>query len=187
MRGWKTAFIDLAFLLVLVFLMNIRPPQSEAKPDSEIESPGTVAFEIGWEGASDADVDLWVLGPCGLPPVGYSNHGNLCVNLVRDDLGQRSDPMPVNYENTFVRGDPAGKYAATVHLYRADFSLMPLSVEARISVRRKSGRYEQVLQKTVLLTGAGQEEPLWMFELDDDGQVVRQWTAPFKLRSTLNE
>lgn len=185
MRGWRTAFIDLAFLLVLVFLMNIRPPQSEAKPDTEIESPGTVAFEIGWEGGSDADVDLWVLGPCGLPPVGYSNLGNPCANLVRDDLGHRADPLPVNYENTFVRGGPAGKYAATVHLYRADFSIMPLAVEAKVSVRRKSGRYEQVLHRTVLLTSYGQEEPLWMFELDDDGQVTRQWQSAFKLRSNM--
>lgn len=154
------AVIGLAALLVLV-LSHLNP---RVENDRTIP-PGNLIVEIVWPPELNADVDLWVQAPGGRP-VGYSNKGGTVFNLVRDDLGHLNDLSGINFEVAFSRGLPSGEYTINVHLYAADVTLLPIPVEARVSLREaRSTRL--LLNRTVELCAAGQELTVWRFMIED--------------------
>ena len=127
-----SGFVTVAVLL----LAHINQPSA---PTAEgMEPPGNVVIEARWPDAVDADVDLWIQGP-GDVPVGYSNKGGKLFNLLRDDLGLRSDATELNYEVAYSRGVAGGEYVVNVHLFRNNARRYPVPVTLVASVKRRIG------------------------------------------------
>lgn len=164
--GWRFALIDVLFILLLVLILLPHNPEI----DEDSVPPGTVIVEIHWPSAMNTDVDLWVLAPEDAA-VGYSAKSGRVFNLLRDDLGHLNDIMPLNYENAYTRGSPAGEYVVNLHLY-STADPPPVSVIVLVS-RRVNGSTVRIFTKTVILTKVGQELTVTRFTLDKNGVPVR--------------
>jgi hypothetical protein len=175
--GSSTVFRDVIMLalvgfvaLVIIMLPHIQPPG--AKTTGEITAPGNVIVEVRWPDEVDADVDLWVQAPGDLP-VGYSNKGGAVFNLLRDDLGKRSDVTGLNYETSYSRGILPGEYTVNLHLYRNPSKTYPVPVTVVTSVKRDANRNsKQLLASEVLLVREGEEVTVYRFRLTDAGDLV---------------
>ena len=174
--GGATVFRDVIMLalcgfvaIVILLLPHLNPP---AKALEAAPPPGNVVIELRWPNEINADVDLWVEAP-GDVPVGYSNKGGTIFNLLRDDLGHRSDVTEINYEVSYSRGVPAGEYTANVHLFRFSGQAAPLPVTVVASV--KNGTQDSAKRLVVAkleLARQGVEITAFRFALDADGGLV---------------
>lgn len=145
--------------LTVIMLASLNPPQKE---NDATTSPGNLAITVCWpEGAYD--VDAWVKAPGDEKAVGYSNRGSKTLNLLRDDLGEANDLMPVNCENVFSRGLPDGEYVVNVHYYKGAKLPLPVTVEVRLGDRR--GVSAKIFEKSVTLVREGQEITVVRFKL----------------------
>ncbi len=168
--------------IVLLLLPHINPP---ATAQDGVSPPGNVIVELRWPDKMDVDVDLWVLAPGG-KPVGYSNKGGKIFNLLRDDLGRRSDSTDLNYEVSYSRGIPAGEYVVNVHLYRNRQGAYPVPVTVIASVKKTTQHSPRELVKTEIeLIRDGDEITAFRFRLDDKGRLEpgSVHNLPRKLRS----
>jgi hypothetical protein len=172
-----TVFRDVVMLalagfvvLVIMLLPHLNPPG--AKTADATTPPGNVIVEARWPDEIDADVDLWVQAP-GDIPVGYSNKGGAVFNLLRDDLGNRSDVTGLNYETSFSRGIQPGEYTVNLHLYRNPSGTSPIPVTVVTSVKDSDEqRARQLLASEVELGSEGEELTVYRFQLSDRGQLV---------------
>jgi hypothetical protein len=156
--------------MVVLLLPHLNPPGEAAEDDTA--PPGNVIVEITWPDGIDADIDLWVEAP-GDRPVGYSNKGGTIFNLLRDDLGNRSDVTGLNYEVTYSRGIPSGEYTVNVHLYRNTASISPIPVTVVTSVKKTvTDNTRQLLASRIDLVREGQELTVFRFKLNGDGDLV---------------
>jgi hypothetical protein len=162
--------LRLVFMLGLLMLLVAEP---QKKSEAGDEPPGSIVAAITWP-EGDADVDLWVMGPGEVNPIGYSNKGGRLWNLLRDDLGNSPDATPLNYENSYTRGAPPGEYVINVHCFRCPVVPQRVTVEVRSSKPdQNSGKGTQVLFTSSLdLRAQGQERTAARFRLDDNGDVV---------------
>lgn len=149
-----------AFVVVLSVLLDQTAAQVQIK---DAESPGTVMVEIRWPDDLATDVDLWVLSPSDVNPVGYSNLNGYTTNLLRDDVGR---PDALNYENAYTRGAPAGEYIVNVHLYQNLSHAKEIPVEVSASVRVPSKIRIVITRTTVVLRKIGDEVTAFRFRLD---------------------
>ena len=151
--------------LVIIALPSINPPAVDAQGAKQ---PGQMVITAAWpEGPTD--VDLWVNGPGEPVAVGYSNRDGKLFNLLRDDLGRDGDALPLNYENVYSRGLPAGEYTVNLHAYSGEYPV-PVAMEIRFGAVGDQPRL--FLKKTVTLVAKGQEVTVVSFRLDAQGQVV---------------
>lgn len=150
--------------LVVILLLLVNPPTQ----DSTAEPPGNLAFTIVWPAGND-DIDMWLMGPGEGSPIGYSNKGGVALNLLRDDLGEMTDPLPANVENAYSRGILAGEYVINVHSFR---TASPLPIKVHVEVRLILPTTSVVLVSTTVdLVREGQEITALRFRLDTDGRV----------------
>ena len=155
--------------IVILLLPHLNPP---AKAVETVNIPGNVIVEIRWPDEINADVDLWVQAPEDVP-VGYSNKGGRVFNLLRDDLGNVSDPTELNYEVSYSRGVPAGEYTVNLHLYRDRDNVLPIPVTVVASVKASpSSAAKKVVSTKVDLVRLGQEITAFRFKLNDKGELV---------------
>lgn len=160
------------FMAIVILLLPHLNPPGEAK-SADVEPPGNVVVEARWPDGWRTDVDLWVQAP-GDVPVGYSNKGGAVFNLLRDDLGIRSDATPLNYEVSYSRGIPIGEYVVNLHLYRNEENhTQPVPVTVTVSVKGDAKRNSrQVLVSDTNLQREGQELTVFRFSLEDTGTLV---------------
>lgn len=172
-RTTSTVFRDFTMLMVLGFvamvvwlLPHVNPPAD----DAAAPPPGNVIIAITWP-EGDTDVDLWLMGPGEINPVGYSNKGGLLFNLLRDDLGDSPDATPLNYENAYTRGIIEGEYIVNVHCYRCPVLPQKVTVEASVNTGEDSKGSTPIATTTVVLTANGQEKTAMRFEIDSNGAL----------------
>ncbi|MGI9436500.1 MAG: hypothetical protein ACR2Q4_17020 [Geminicoccaceae bacterium] len=159
------------FVAMVVLLLPHLNPIGKAEEDNSAP-PGNVIVEVTWPEAVDADIDLWVEAP-GDRPVGYSNKGGSIFNLLRDDLGKRSDVTGMNYEVSYSRGIPDGEYTVNVHLYRNKTKVSPIPVTVVTSVKKTPGATtRQLLASKIELVREGQEMTVYRFKLEGEGNLV---------------
>jgi len=184
-----TAFRDVLFqmvglLILLIFILTIMV-YDQSKEEQTDPSPGHVAVEIVWNPAYDTDVDLWVQAP-GDVPVGYSNPKGIVFDLLRDDLGHVNDIFPMNYENAYTRGLPAGEYIVNIHLYRTGNGQLPIVVQYAISLGDNiKGKRQKILFGEVELTAFGEEITIVRFSIDSEGQLIKSsvHAIPIEIRA----
>jgi hypothetical protein len=154
--------------LVILMLPHVHPPQAKTSDDPLL---GNVVVEIRWPDEIDADVDLWVLAP-GDKPVGFSNRGGLYFDLLRDDLGSLQDITASNVEMAYSRGVPAGEYIVNVHMYRNETGIWPVPVTILVSMKTDITKAATpVLRSKVVLVREDQEETVFRFTIDRDGEL----------------
>jgi len=154
--------------MVILMLPFLNPPAKDAAADP----PGNLIIAITWP-AGNTDVDLWVMGPGEVRPVGYSNKGGILFNLLRDDLGNMPDATPLNYENSFTRGIVAGEYIVNSHCFRC--SILPVRVDVEISVNTGApgkSSLRSIATTTIMLNRNGEEKTALRFRLTADGKLV---------------
>lgn len=172
-RSAGTVFRDFTLIMVLGFvamvvwlLPHVNPPAQNA----DAVPPGNVVVAITWP-PGDTDIDLWITGPGELVPVGYSNKGGLLFNLLRDDLGDKPDATPLNYENAYSRGVVAGEYVVNVHCYRCPVLPQRIDVEISINTGENSKGVKPVATTAVELRTNGEERTALRFRLDAKGNL----------------
>jgi hypothetical protein len=168
-------FIDFLFLVLLGFiamivwlLPHINPPAENAEADP----PGNLIVAITWP-EGDTDIDLWLYGPGEIKPIGYSNKSGVLFDLLRDDLGDRPDATPLNYENGYTRGITPGEYIVNIHCYRCP--IVPQRVHVEVSVNTGTpgkASMKKIATTSLELTANGQEKTAMRFELTADGKLV---------------
>ena len=171
---WRDMLMMIALRLVFVLgLLMILIAEPEKKTEDGDEPPGSIVASITWP-EGDADVDLWVMGPGEVVPIGYSNKGGRLWNLLRDDLGNSPDATPLNYENSYTRGAPPGEYVVNIHCFRCPVVPQKVNVEIRSAkTDPKSPKGTQVLFTASLdLRAQGQERTAARFRVDDNGDVL---------------
>jgi hypothetical protein len=171
----RVVFRDLLFLMLLGFLAMVvwmLPHLNPPAKDAAAEPPGNLIVAITWP-EGNTDVDLWVMGPQEIRPVGYSNKGGILFNLLRDDLGTMPDATPLNYENAYTRGIVEGEYVVNVHCYRCP--VVPVPVDVEISVNSGEPGKESlraIAAASVTLDRNGVERTALRFKLTSDGLLV---------------
>ncbi|HUA77562.1 MAG TPA: hypothetical protein VMA86_07810 [Acetobacteraceae bacterium] len=169
-RGFEWSYRDLLTALVVVYMaMAALALIASTKASSETVPPGNVMFQLTWDQAKEADVDLWVEAP-GDAPVGYSHPAGRHCNLLRDDLGRPTDPESRNTELTVCRGTPDGEWIANAALYADRDGKLPLSATIAAFVADGSGTH-RIAQRTVMLSHEGEEETAFRFTLSH-GRLV---------------
>ena len=186
----SVVFRDLLMLLALLMLtlvVLLIPLIKIKKETSRSEKPaGDMIAEIVWDPKSPADIDLWTQAPEG-EKVGYSMPFGKIFNLVRDDLGRDVDFSGLNYEFSFSRGIPDGRYRFSI-VYYSDNDQGEMPVDVRVSIRHRLGRLMIVIYETVLtLEYPGQEKAVISFEMKNGKLVPGSKTfEPFEIfHSTL--
>ena len=170
----KTVGLDMMMLLMLGFVAMVVflwPFVNPPKEDDKAEPPGNVIVAITWP-EGDIDVDMWITGPGEKAPVGYSNKSGALFNLLRDDLGNRPDATPMNYENAYSRGIVAGEYVINVHCYRCAILPQKVSVEISLNTGKPGKGMTPIATTSLTLTANGQEKTALWFRLDKDGKLV---------------
>jgi hypothetical protein len=154
---------DFLFLLVLAIILLINPPAQ----DAEVKAPGNLTVAIAWP-QGPADVDVWVTGPGQPRATGYSNRAGRLFNLLRDDLGTAGDTTPLNFENAYSRGLPAGEYVINGHCYTCA-APVPVYFEVRVGA---PGERQELLFSGTETIAPKEERTFVRFKLDADGKVV---------------
>jgi len=167
----KDLLFILAMSVVVLMILIASMVRETTTTKTQTDDQNSVMFEIAWP-PGPWDVDLWVLPPSG-EPVGYSNGGSKEVNLLRDDLGELNDPLPVNYEVTFSRGFVPGQYSMNVYLYSPHGGELPLTVTGRVLVRTKK-REVVIWTGSVQLRSQDHQVTMVSFVLSSDGTIDRR-------------
>ena len=164
-----------AFVAMVLMLLPFLNPGAEAESEADgITDPGNVIIELVWAPDRDADIDLWVKAPEGLP-VGFPNKGNAVVNLLRDDLGLFQDLTDINYEIVYSRGIVPGEWIVNVQAYRLEDPIrpIPVMVQVVVSVKREGeDRPTPILEKEVELRYPRHETTVFRFALTGKGALV---------------
>jgi len=165
------AFRDILYLIAFQFMLMfvivlpaLNPPAAET---ASTEPPGQMVISAVWP-EGNIDVDLWVMAPGEKKAVGYSNRGGKVMNLLRDDMGDLNDDLPMNYESAFGRGLPAGEYTVNLHLYRGT----PVGVAVEIRFGPVGDKTALFFSEVVQLAAGGQERTVVSFRLDEKGRIV---------------
>jgi len=155
-------------LIVVLFFMFflVRPVVTEEAEDAK--SPGNMIVSAAWPDGP-IDVDIWLIGPGETNAIGYSNRAGKLFNLLRDDLGTNGDSMPLNYENAYSRGLPAGQYIINIHGYSLRTGPVDVAVEIRFG---RQGHPPKLFLEETLTLAQAQERTVVSFRLDDKGEVV---------------
>lgn len=164
-----------AFVAMVLMLLPFLNPGAEAENEADgISDPGNVIIELLWTPERDADIDLWVRAPQGIP-VGFPNKGNAVMNLLRDDLGLFQDLTDINYEIVYSRGIVPGEWVVNVQAYRLEDPIQPEPVTAQVlvSVKREGEeRPTPILEKEVELRYPRHETTVFRFSLTGKGALV---------------
>ena len=168
-----TVFRDMLFLMVLglvvlIFLISflIGPPVKEGQTAQVAE----IVIEAIWPTGTKYDVDLWTMGPDGIP-VGWGVHtATGSLNLERDDRGMINDTSSLNYELITVRKREPGEYTVNLHLYNNFGEPLPVPINVKVTGKGDMG---EIYSGEILLNRRKQEVTVVRFTLDVDGSLMR--------------
>lgn len=167
-----TVFRDMLFLMVLglvvlIFLISflIGPPAKHGQTAQVAE----IVIEAIWPTGTKYDVDLWTMGPDGIP-VGWGVHTTTgSLNLERDDRGKREDAAELNYEMISVRTREPGEYTVNVHMFHNFGDPLPVPVFVKVTGKHDLG---EIYSGQVMLERLRQELTVVRFKLDEHGMLI---------------
>ncbi len=166
------AFRDVLFLMVfslvvVIFLLTflINPVQ---KPD-EVPLRTQILIEATWPSGTAYDIDVWGMGPDGVP-VGWGIYeAGPSLNLERDDRGKINDTSELNYEWMSIRTRDQGEYTVNIHLYNEYGEALPVPVKVRVTGKGDLG---EIYNEEILLNRRKQEVTVVRFTLDEGGSLI---------------
>ena len=166
------AFRDMLFLMVfslvvVIFLLTflINPVR---KPD-DVPLRTQILIEATWPSGTAYDVDLWGMGPDGVP-VGWGVfQAGPSLNLERDDRGKINDSSALNYEWMSIRSRDSGEYTINLHLYSEFGEPLPVPVKIRVTGKGDIG---EIYEGEILIKRRKQEITVVRFALDGNGDLL---------------
>ncbi len=180
--------LALLMLTLVVLLIPLIQVEEETSQTDIEKAAGDMIAEISWAADNPADIDLWTDAP-GAEQVGYSKPYGKIFNLVRDDLGRDVDFSGLNYEFSFSRGIPDGRYRFSI-VYYSDNDQGNRPVDVKVSIRHRKERLMIVIYEGVItLDRAGQEKGVVSFYMKDKKLVTGSKSfEPFEIfHGTLKE
>jgi hypothetical protein len=170
-KGFEWSYRDLLTSLMVVYMaLAALALIAAGKVTTQAVTPGNVLFQLSWEPAKLADVDLWVRAPDDAP-VGYSHPSGRHCNLLRDDTGRPSDPESRNLELTVCRGTPDGEWVANAALYADRDGKLPVTVTLTASLAAADG-VQEIARRTLSLEHTGEERTGFRFAMRDQRLVA---------------
>lgn len=167
--AWRDTLMGLAvsFMAIAALALSAKPPV-----DPKSTSPlGQLDVTLQWDTAIDADVDLWVEGPDGVP-VGYRHRTSDVFDLLHDHRGFTTEGDHLNTEHAAARHLPAGRYVVNAVMFHAWDHKFPVHVTVNVERIRKDDTVEWRTKAEDDLTAPEQELTLLAFRLDDAGELV---------------
>lgn len=186
--GLPTSFIDILFILIIVFqgiailaLLIVNPIMKK----EDINSKAEVLIFMDWP-KGDVDVDMWLRTPSG-NVIYYQNKEQGLVVLERDDTGIQNDSIilddgtilvnPVNHETLTFRGIEPGEYTLNIHLYRhgdyaAHNKILPVPIEVKIQMQKLNPKVHIFYQAKKVLKKTKQELHVVKFTIDAGGDII---------------
>lgn len=165
------ALVLIRFVMIVITLTLMVPKQETQQ--SETQDKGKIRIEVSWESFKDVDIDLWVKAP-GDRPVGWPAPHSKVFDLVRDDVGNLSNPTGAHYEVVYARDNPSGEYIVNLHLFNnreMNYNEIPAYVSVYYST---DGKYfDKVLYKKVILHDINEELTIFRFTIDSNKHIVR--------------
>jgi hypothetical protein len=163
-KGFEWSYRDLLTSLMVVYMaMAALALIAASKASTPGVTQGNLLFQLTWDQAKMADVDLWVRAPDD-QPVGYSHPAGRHCNLLRDDTGRPADPESRNMELAVCRGLPDGEWIANAALYADRDGKLPVTATLTASLAGQNGM-EQIARRTLHLSEEGQEQTAFRFTL----------------------
>lgn len=167
-----TVFRDMLFLMILALVAVIFLISALLSPVAHKEAAplrAEILIEAMWPTGTHYDVDLWTMGPDGIP-VGWGPHAHApSVNLERDDRGQAEDAAQLNYEAISVRTREPGEYAVNLHMFYPHGDKLPVPVFVKVVGKDELG---EIYSGEILLERRYQEVTVVRFVLDQNGKLV---------------
>ena len=188
-KGSRVGFVDLIqntlvgfIILFIIAFMMIKPVDD--KP--EIVKKAELMITVTWNMQGNDDVDSW-LEPPGEKSIYFKNKITTVAHLDRDDLGHSTDTIRlgsgeekiiyINQEITTIRGIYPGEWTFNVHMF-AKRDKEPCNVVVTFD---KLNPYQRIKTKEVVLKKKGQEETVFRFTMDENGNIVNINEIPKKL------
>lgn len=157
------------FVILALVLVFMSPTQEQKK--SSTSERGALRIEATWESNKDVDVDLWCQAPGDGGPVGWNRRGGNTLDLVRDDLGSKTDP---HYEITYGRTTPDGEYVVNLHLYanrERGYDRVPVVITVHLLAEDGKGASVVIFRGTAVLSRVGEEVTVIRFRMEK-GKIV---------------
>ena len=179
--GSNTSFLDLLFnaLLAFVAFFVLSLMLITEKKDSETKVIKNIEFmvTVSWPFEFDDDIDTYVVDPLNNITC-FNRREDGLMHLDRDDIGNANDTITLpngkkiqykeNREIVSIRGIVQGEYIVNVHAYAKRSAGKPVPVNIKLE---KMNPYKLVVFKDIELKEAGQEETIFRFGIDKDGNV----------------
>ena len=170
--GTSTVFRDIVFLMVfslivIIFILTFLINRTN-RPE-EIPLRTEILIEATWPTGAAHDVDLWAMGPDGIP-VGWGLFAaGRSLNLERDDRGKINDSSQLNYEWMSIRNLEPGEYVVNIHLYGPYGDDLPVPVTVKITGKGDLG---EIFSGEVLLEDNKEEVTVARFTIDNNKDLV---------------
>lgn len=173
-------FLAVAVLLRLSILaINVEAGEGHI---ARMKNDKIYDIKLQWPGASDADLDLYVMDPQ-KHFVFFRRTDDGGLSLDRDDTGAQSNTVvlpdgrqvtaALNEENVSVRTLYPGEYIVNVHVYNKDKNSKDAIVPAQVSLWRMSDNGDmEVHSVTLQFDHKGQEATAFRFTLTAAGDPV---------------
>jgi hypothetical protein len=163
------ALVLIRFVMIVITLTLMVPKQETQH--SETQDKGKIRIEISWESFKDVDVDLWAKAP-GDRAVGFPAPHSKVFDLVRDDVGNLSNPTGAHYEIMYARDNPSGEYIVNVHLYNnREMNYHDVPVFVSVYYAPDTRYFERVLYKKVILHDINEELTVFRFTINKNKEI----------------
>jgi hypothetical protein len=177
MKKYLLSFLDFQTCMLLAFaslFVLAALKMADENNKGNIVDPAEYIVELQWKDGSRNDIDLWVSGPGSNNLVYFKHPDSGLITLDRDDKGINNmvDGVsnPTRREVITLRKIIPGTYTVNVMMFKNNSGD---TENPKVTIRRLNP-YKEIVEKTVDLTGEGEEKTILNFELDEKGNVVSQ-------------
>lgn len=175
---WNMVCVMCIIVVLTIPLIQIVQQKTSSDSEGSINQDNMLLIEMRWPDGFCDDVDLWVMAPGELKPVGYSNRGGVVMDLLRDDLGCSTDSTTLNYEVQFSRGIPNGNYFVNVFMYTKSDASGPVPITVSVTLRRPIDKTpstkrltEELMVREIVMTKDNQEQTVFRFQMQNNEVV----------------
>ena len=184
--SFSVPFVDLLLAFLCIFLVIMIPflllPHEEKKTEAEGIVMGSLCVEISWPNERNIDIDLWGHSPKADYVVGWTNMHSPHLNLYRDVVGFKGNPVHQNLEVMCSQDVPVGEWVFNIHYFsNHEIGLETLTntddrlaVPVTMIVRLKTvgSQKDKIFQGTYTLNTQGQEKTMFSFVVNEHGTII---------------
>lgn len=175
--AFSDVLVTVLSVIFMIYMLVAMLPHNEKPPEIKNSLQGDLCVEMSWPNDRDVDLDLWGRSPdsqgAKTVPNGYSNLHGPVLDMFRDVLGFSNNPAHLNIEIMCATVLYPGEWTFNVNYFEDhDFTNKDHTIKVMMVVRiRKDHGRDKLLNRTVTLDQLGQEETMFDFKIDPDGNI----------------